>query len=255
VPDKTEKNGALDVTPENRLAKPSNAKELNVALSGLAIVAAIAFDLGGAQLHLPAAIALALLPGVLIFLVHRKPLVYAISKPKSDPRTDLSIAFTACGLGLVLGDGNVHFVDISTVVGYAALVALLCSMGVLSSIPQNSPLLGVMVGTLCIAGAYGWGLAAAVDSVPDKSAPASYTTTVRDKHEVHGRGTSYYLYLAPWGPIEGINHVRVSRSMYEGAFIGELVCLELRPGILHAEWYQLVACTSSRTGRCCRRMG
>jgi hypothetical protein len=66
----------LDATPEDGLAKPSNAKELNVALSGLANVDAIAFGLGGAQLHLPAAIALALLPGVLIFLVHREPLVY-----------------------------------------------------------------------------------------------------------------------------------------------------------------------------------
>jgi hypothetical protein len=243
VPDKAEKNEGLLATPEDKAAKPSNAKELNVALSGLAIAAAIAFGLGGAHLHLPAAIALALLPGVLIFLVHREPLVYAISKPKGDPRTDLSIAFMACGLGLILGTGNVHFVDISTVMGYAALVALLCCMGVLSSTRENSQLLRVIVGTFFIAGAYGCGLAAAVDSVPDKSAPASYTTTVRDKHEAHGRGTSYYLYLAPWGPIEGVNHVRVSRSMYEGAFIGELVCFELRPGVLHAEWYQLVACT------------
>ena len=76
-----------------------------------------------------------------------------------------------------------------------------------------------------------------------KSAPESYATTVQDKHESHSRSTSYYLDLAPWGPIKRLNRVSVSRTTYEGAFIGDLVCLELRPGVLHVEWYQVVACT------------
>lgn len=243
MPDKIEEDQGLDATPEDSLAKLSSAKELNVALPGLAIAAAIAFGWGGVRLHSPAAVVLALLPGVLIYLVHREPLLYAIFKPKRDPRTDLGTAFIICGLGLILGTRDVHFVEVPTLLVYAALVALLCCAGVFSLAHQNSELLGASVAMLFVAGLYGWGLAATADAVLDKSTPESYATTVQDKHESHGRSTSYYLDLAPWGPIQGLNDVSVSRTTYEGAFIGELVCLELRRGVLHVEWYQVVACT------------
>jgi hypothetical protein len=242
VPDKIERDQELDATPEDRLAKLSSAKELNVALSGLAIVAAVAFGLGGVRLHLLAAVVLALLPGVLIYLLHREPLFYAIFKPKRDPRTDLGIAFVICGLGLILGTRDLHFVEVSTLLVYAVLVALLCCAGVFSSARQNPELLRATVAMLFVTGAYGWGLAAAADAVLDKSAPGRYATTVQGMHESHGRSTSYYLDLAPWGPIQRLNDVSVSRTTYEGAFIGEPVCLELRPGVLHVEWYQVVAC-------------
>jgi hypothetical protein len=242
--EKSEEHGAM---PEDRLAKLAAAKQLNFALSGLAIAAAIAFGLGGARLHLPAAMVLALLPAVLIYLVHREPLLYAILKPKRDPRTDLGIAFIVCGLGLSLGNRDGHFVEMPILLEYAALVALLCCAGIFSSARRNPQFLGAMALMLFVAGAYGWGLVATADVVLDKSAPASYTTAVQDKHESRGRSTSYYLELAPWGPLQR-NDVRVSRTTYEGASIGDPVCLELRPGVLHVQWYQVVAC-AERTGR------
>jgi hypothetical protein len=132
---------------------------------------------------------------------------------------------------------------------------VLCCAGVFSSARRNSELLGTAAALLFFTAVYGWGLAATADAVLDKSAPGSYATTVQGMHESHGRSTSYYLELAPWGPIQRLNNVSVSRTTYEGAFIGELVCLELRPGALRVEWYQVVACTGQSAGRYCRQMG
>ena len=164
MPDKIEKNQKLDATPEDRLA---SAKELNVALLALAIAAAVTFGLGG-WLHLLAAVVLALLPGVLIYLVHREPSLYAIFKPKRNPRTDLGLAFMICGLGLIFGARDVHFIDVPTLLVYAALVALLCCAGVFSSVRRSSELLGATVAILLVAGANGWGLAATADAVLDE---------------------------------------------------------------------------------------
>ena len=240
--DKIGQNQDLGATPEDRLAKLATAKQLNFGISMLAIAAALAFGFGGSAFHLPSAIVLALVPAVLIYLVHREPLLYAIFKPKRDPRTDLVIAFMACGLGLIFGNHGVHFVTTQVLLEYAALIALLCCAGIFSSAQQNPQFWGAMLGMLFIAGALGWGLAAAADSVLDKSAPAGYATTVVHKHASHGRSTTYYLDLAPWGPIQGRNDVSVSPSTYSNTSIGDQVCLELRPGMLHVQWYQVVSC-------------
>jgi hypothetical protein len=245
VLDEIEQNQELGATPEERLARLAGAKRMNIGLSALAIVAALAFCFGGAQLHVPSAIVLAAIPAALIYLVHRDPLLYAIMKPKRDPRTDLSIAFIASGLGLLFGNHSVHFVETAVMLEYAGLIALVCCAGIYSAARRNPQFWGAMIGMLIFAGMYGWGLAAAADSVPDKSAPTSYTTTVVNKHESHGRSTSYYLDLAPWGPMQRPNDLSVSYSVYRDTAIGDPVCLELRPGALRVQWYQLVECSGS----------
>jgi hypothetical protein len=245
VLDEIEQNQELGATPEERLARLAGARRMNIGLSALAIVAALAFCFGGAQLHVPSAIVLAAIPAALIYLVHRDPLLYAIMKPKRDPRTDLSIAFIASGLGLLFGNHSVHFVETTVMLEYAGLIALVCCAGIYSAARRNPQFWGAMIGMLIFAGMYGWGLAAAADSVPDKSAPASYTTTVVNKHESHGRSTSYYLDLAPWGPMQRPNDLSVSYSVYRDTAIGDPVCLELRPGALRVQWYQLVECSGS----------
>jgi hypothetical protein len=192
--------------------------------------------------RLPSAIVLALLPVVLIYLVRQGPLLYGIFTPKRDPRTDLGIAFMACGLGLIFGNMGVHFVEKVSLLEYAGLVGLLFCAGIFSAARKNPQFWGAMLGMLFIAGAYGFGLAEAADTIPDQAKPASYSATIENKHETNGRSTSYYLDLGPWGPMQGANSLSVSESIYEGASIGDQVCLDLRPGVLRVQWYQVVAC-------------
>jgi hypothetical protein len=240
-----EQSQELGATPEERLAALNRAKQLNYGLTAVAIAGALGIWLGGASLRLPSAIVLALLPVVMIYLVRSGPLLYAIFKPKRDPRTDLGIAFVACGFGLIFGDSSFHFVEQLSLLEYAALVGVLFCAGIYSAARKNPQFWGAMIGMLFIAGAYGYGLAAAADTFPDHATPANFSVTVENKHETHGRSTSYYLDLGPWGPMQEANSLSVSESTYDGASIGDQVCLDLRPGVLRVQWYQVVACTGT----------
>jgi len=240
-----EQSQELGATPEERLAALSRAKQLSYGLTAAAIAGALSLGLGGTSLRLPSAIVLALLPVVLIYLVRQGPLLYGIFTPKRDPRTDLGIAFMACGLGLIFGNMGVHFVEKVSLLEYAGLFGLLFCAGIFSAARKNPQFWGAMLGMLFIAGAYGFGLAEAADTIPDQAKPASYSATIENKHETNGRSTSYYLDLGPWGPMQGANSLSVSESTYEGASIGDLICLDLRPGVLRVQWYQAVACAGT----------
>jgi uncharacterized membrane protein len=240
--DQIEQSEELGATPEDRLAKLGRARRLNIALSGVAAAAAFGFGLGGDALHVPAAIVLAALPAALVYLVRREPLLYAVFKPKRDPRTDLCIAFMACGLGLILGNADLHFVELVPLLEYAGVVGLLCCAGIFAAARRNPQFWGAMFGMLFVAGAYGYGLAATADTVLDQSTPAGYAATVQGKHVSHGRSTSYHLDLAPWGPMQWRNDVSVGYGIYKKISIGEVVCLEVHPGLLRVRWYRMVAC-------------
>ncbi|MGB9146368.1 MAG: hypothetical protein WCC14_11135 [Acidobacteriaceae bacterium] len=230
---------------EDRQVKLAEAQQLNFVLSALGIAAALGFWLGGAVLHLPSAVVLAVLPAVLIWLVQREPQLYAIAKQRGDPRTDLGVAFVVCGTGLLLGNHDIHFAGRQMLLECAGLIGLLCCAGVFSAARQNPRFWSTMLGTFVLAGMYGWGLIAAIDSVPDKSAPAYYQTMVADKYESHGRGTSYHLVLAPWGPIQEPDALTVSDAIYERAVIGGRLCIEAHPGVLYLPWYRIVECDES----------
>lgn len=232
--------------PEDLKVSLAAAQQANFALSALGVVAALVFRLGGATLHLPSAVVLALLPGVLIYLVQHEPMLYAIAKPnRRDPRTDLTFGFMACGIGLILGIGDIHFAETQTLLKCAGLVGALCCAVIFTAARNNPGFWSTMLGALFFAGVYGWGLVAAADIVPDRSAPAYYTTTVINKFESYHRGTHYNLVLAPWGPIEEPKDLTVSDEIYDGALVGGQVCLALHPGLLYVEWYRIVSCDNT----------
>lgn len=242
VLDEIEQNQELGATPEERLGALANAKKWNIVFTVVAIAAALAFGLGSGLLRNTTGLLLAVIPVQMIYMVHRGPLLYGIFKPKRDPRTDLSIVFITCGLGLLYGNLNNHFVQISTLLEWAALVTILCCAGIFSSARRSTQMWGSLFAMLLLGGLYGWGLAATADTVPDRATPETFATTVVDKHETHGRSTSYHLDLAPWGPEQEQNEVTVSHSAYDNASIGDSVCLELHPGVLHVQWYRVVGC-------------
>lgn len=235
----------IDAQMESRR---NDAQTVNIALSGLAVAAGLAFWLGGAIFHLTSVIVMALVPVPIIYLLNSKPQLYTFGKPRrnsTDPRTDLIYAFMACLFGLILGDGDVYFAGNDLLLKCAVLMGAL--FGVTLFVPlRRSPQFWFSIFIIpLLGGFYGWKLAGAVDSLPDKSPPAHYSATVVDKNESQGRGTSYHLTLAPWGPVQGADSLTVSHAVYDSAIIGNPVCLELHPGLLHLQWYRMVACDDS----------
>ena len=241
--DEIEKQESLGATPEQRLAAVKRARLWNLCVTSVAVAAAVGFNLAEGNLRIFSAAILALVPVVVQFLVHREPLLYAIFKPRRDPRADLGIAFMASGVGLLLGARNVEFISMKPLLPYILLGSLVCAMVVYGANRSSAQVWGVMIAALFFAIMYGYGLAVAVDTLADQSKAASFVATITGKHTTSGsRTTTYYLNLEPWGPIQKPNVLTVSRDFYQAAAPGDGVCLDLHAGALRVPWYKLVNC-------------
>jgi hypothetical protein len=232
----------LGATPEERLAALANAKTWNVFAIIVTIAAAAALYWGEPPFRLPAAVVLALAPLAAIFLVQRSPLLYAVFKQKSDPRADLSFVFFASGFGLVFSTRELHFVSMQPLLMIAASVAIILFAALYISARNGFAVPGTLVAFLFISAFYGYGLAVTVDTLPDQSPPTHFAAQVVGKHVSRGRSTTYYLYLAPWGPIQGTDRISVPSAIYDRAIEGRQVCLELHAGALRIPWYKPVDC-------------
>lgn len=232
----------LGATPEERLNALKQAKQVNIALSVLAIVAGLVSLVYQGSVRLIAAVVLALVPVMALYLLKSDPLLYAVGKPKRDPRTDLTVAVFVSGFGLMLAGVAVHFASYKPLLEWGTLVAA-AYIFAFSAFTQKGPRVPAFLLIMFIyGGMYSSGLVMTADTLLDHAPSTTYATSVVGEHETHGRSTSYFLDLAPWGPFTGPNKLSVSRSEYSRAPIGKAICLELHPGYLHAPWYTRVEC-------------
>ena len=243
--DEISHDAELGSTPEERLNALKQAKAISFAIIATSVAAAAGLGLGAANLHLLSATFLALVPVAALLLMQRSPLLYAVFKKKTDPRAELSIALIIAGMGLFLGMRNLHFVSMQPILLMAVPVALVYFASFFNSARKNSSPIGSLYGLLIFAGLYSYPLVVLADTLLDTAKPVSYTVPITGKHTVRGKSTTYYLELAPWGPIQNQDKIRVSSSLYRDAQPGDQICLNLRPGRLHVPWYQLVNCPST----------
>jgi hypothetical protein len=215
---------------------------LNIALSIVAIAVAIAYFVSQGSIKLLLAGFLAVVPFAVLYLINSEPLLYALGKPKKDPRADTIFAFLASAIGLMMGGITVKFVSLVPLLMWMALVlVVLCgaffAMGQKGPRAQGAVLLPLIFGAM-----YAFGLIAIADTQLDKGTPTNYRTQVLDKHITRGKSTSYYLDLAPWGPFAQAKSLNVPIRVYDSTELGDTVCLVLHPGALHAAWYKRVEC-------------
>lgn len=233
----------LGATPQERRDALSRAKRMNIAAWVIDGAAAAGFVWGPPQYRLAAMLILALAPVAAAYVLYRQPLLYGVFKAKSDPRGDVSPLLMISGFGLLMGAADVNFISTQMLLPFIGIGALVLLVLYYPGARRSPRLAGTLVGLVVLSGFYGWGLAAGVDTAADKSAPQSYTAQVLGGHVVHGKSTSYYLELEPWGPYETVeNQMKVSAATYYAARQGEIVCLALHRGALRIPWYELVAC-------------
>jgi hypothetical protein len=106
----------------------------------------------------------------------------------------------------------------------------------------NSGARNVWAALVMFAGFYGYGVIAAADVVFDNSAAEPYSAVVVGGHVSRGRSTTYYLRLAPWGPIDHEKDVSVNYTVYHHAHLGDAVCATLHNGSLRAPWFRVASC-------------
>ncbi len=238
----------LGATPEDRLKALRRAKEWNIGLSAVAVAAAIAALIPNTGWQNPAVVALALVPAAVLYLLARDPLLYAVGKSKRDPRTELSIALFASGIGLFFLGMRTSFVSFLPLLPSVATVAaafLFCFYVFGRKGPRMQ---GFHALVFMCAAFYSIGLIAASDTLPDHGKPTDYAAQVIHKHYVSGKSDTYYLDFGPWGPFSGANKVSVPYSVYKATRPGSTVCFEVHPGALKAAWFQRVACEGLETG-------
>ncbi len=232
----------LGATPQERLDALATAKTWSIFSLIVAVTTAIGLNFGPSALQLPSALVLALVPVAVLFLVQRSPLLYAIFKPKSDPRAEMSFALMVASFGFILRIHGFELVSIQPLLLIIVVVALAYGAMLYTSTRKVSAVRGRLFGLLFFVALYSYGLAEVADTLPDNSAAKIYSVTVIDKHISSGRSTTYYLRLEPWGPFQTPNQVRVSSREYGETNPGDQICLGLHPGSLHAPWYQTVPC-------------
>jgi heme-degrading monooxygenase HmoA len=233
----------LGSTPEERLNALKLAKTVSIAIIAVSVAAAVGLDFGARNLYLPSAAVLALVPVAAMLLMQRSPLLYAVFKKKADPRADLSIALMIAGFGMFLSGRNLHLVSVQPLLLMAVPVALVYIASFFNSARKSSSSIATLYGLVVFAVLYSYPLVVLADTLLDTAKPASYTVPVTGKHMVRGRSTTYYLDLAPWGPLQNPNKISVSSSFYRDAQPGDQICLDLHPGRLHAPWYQRIDCS------------
>jgi hypothetical protein len=223
-----------------------NAKLVMYALSALAVIASFLAFRQTPSLFLPSVVVLWLLPLVGVGMLHRFPLLYGFFKQKADPRAELVpvIVIPAFGLLFAFSAGDsTHIIHSNQILIWIAVIFIAFVAAMLQPALNSVNRLGAIIGILVIGGLYSVGVIHTADTVPDHSIPQPFQAQVLDMHVSHGRSTSYYLSLAPWGPMTSVSNVDVSPRTYNQVQVGDYVCLGLYPGFLHAPWYTLTSCT------------
>ncbi len=242
--EKIDQDQELGETPEERRSALLRAKRITIAAWVVDGGVAAAFVWGPAEYRLAAMTVLALAPVVAAYLIYRQPLLYGIFKAKSDPRGEVSPLLPISGIGLLLGAARVNFISVGLLAPFIA-TGTLTSLVMFYPAARRSPRFATILVGLCLLSVlYGWGLAASTDTAADRSIPQTYTAEVLGGHVSRGsRSTSYYLELEPWGPYVEVNtQMQVSGKMYFATQPGDIVCLALHAGALHAPWYEAVKC-------------
>lgn len=242
--DTIKQDAELGATPEERIQALATAKTLAIFLLVVVIAAAAALMFGDPWLQIPSAIVLAIAPAAILMMVSRSPMLYAVFKPKKDPRAELAFVLMVIGFSFLIKIGGIHVVTLTPLLPVMAILAIFFLLPVFLSNRGGPNQFGRIIGVILFAGFYGYGLTIAADELLDHGTVSPYRATVVGKHESHGRSTSYTLDLAPWGPVETANKIGVSASVYGRTDIGDQVCLNLHPGSLHVQWYSLVDCVS-----------
>jgi hypothetical protein len=208
-----------------------------VAIAGVAA--------GGAELFLssaPTAAAAVVLAALSLAAALWTPELYEVTGRRGVRGFNPLLAAPAC-LVCVAG-GLSHFLSVAPLV-LAGVAGAVAAVGA-AAFRWNRPGLAgrfQFAAVMALAGAtLGYGAPALADVRFDAAPAQAYRATVDSMHVKQGRGATFYLQLAPWGPLTDENTVTVSRSLYNQLNPRDQVCIGLHPGLLGMPWFDVRLC-------------
>lgn len=209
---------------------------------------AAAFVLPGAYLFLPDPdhLLLAMMlaaPWAAVGLVWRFRPLYQFDGRRSDPRPTLVHLLVLPGFALAIGVG---LAGVSPV-HWQALLPLTCggALALTGAAVSVDPRLTrqpvSIIAMVLLTAPYGGGAGMQLNVRLDSSVAQVYPVKVISKEVHHSAksGDSWYLRLAPWGPVTQPRSFRVPYVRYRATHTGEVVCVLLHAGALGIPWYRL----------------
>ncbi|HTV13489.1 MAG TPA: hypothetical protein VME68_02165 [Acidobacteriaceae bacterium] len=237
----------LGATPEERMQALPRAKAVFVSACVAAGAAAIGYSFAPAAWRLGCFAVLALIPVVACFLLYRSPALYALGKNRADPRADLTLLLLISGFGLFFRGIGLNYVSSEPLLADGVLVCVVFLIAFFPAAMRGGQLMRALVPLCMIAGFSACGLVTGLNTVIESAPPVTFAAIVAGKHVRHGKSTTYYLTLEPWGPFAEPRSMQVSAARYEESIEGQTVCVLLHQGYLRVSWYEPVDCPQSPT--------
>jgi len=185
------------------------------------------------------------------YMYHYKGLI-AINTYKGSPLPSLFLAVCAPAFLLFITTGvNIHIQDTTHMWLPAITTGLLMGLFLVVTARRGVPGTNIaatsaaaLLYMFCIP-LYSYGTVLNLDTRLDNSRPVHFETEVLFKRLSRGKSTSYYLQLAPWGPVHSTKEVSVGRDLYYRTDINSKVTITLKKGWLDIPWYTISEVTSS----------
>lgn len=235
----------LGATPEERLGALARARRQNIALVVLVAAVAAGFDFGSSAWIQPCGAAVALAPVATAWLCWRWPLFFAVFKRRQDPRAETSYGLLIAAFALLIHMGQFHFLSLEPLLPGMALLAMM-TVAAYYRAARSGYGNRVVLAIVFLAALSAYGTLTMMDACFDGSPGEHYSTTVMGSRVSRGRSTTYYLRLAPWGPVATAQDVSVPASLYHSTATGDTVCLDLHPGRFKAPWFRVLDCSASQ---------
>ena len=126
------------------------------------------------------------------------------------------------------------------IIGVVALVlSVLGGTAMRAALAEEPQKAWAIVLLVVFSAGYSFGLVVFSNCYYDHSEAQVIRVRVTDKQVIHGKSTSYYLVLSPWGKYVDGNKVSISRSFYNSTNVEDTVSIHLNKGKWGIPWYRL----------------
>ncbi|HTW50153.1 MAG TPA: hypothetical protein VMD92_19500 [Acidobacteriaceae bacterium] len=242
--EKISEDQELGATPEERMEALTRARTFFKAVAVFAVVAGLGYNLAPMPWRLWCFAVVAIMPVLACFLLYRSPVLYTLGKSRADPRVDLLVLLLIAGFGLFIRGMRVEYVSSGPLVEDGIIVGIVFLVAFFRPATRGGQP-GILIPLCLFTAIFAFGLVTGANSVADPAPPQTFRAIVAGKHVTHGKSTTWYLTLGPWGPFSQLKDMRVSHARYDATSGGDTVCVLLHPGYLHAAWYEAADCPES----------
>jgi hypothetical protein len=217
------------------------ARLQSLAMLAVAVAAALVINLAPEAFPGTCAAILIIAPFAATYMCMQAPTLFATFKKKSDPRAEMCYVLIVASFGLLFSLREVHFVSLTPIVPVMVIAGLAVAFTNYRCMKDGAAP-GAFIGVVLLSALYAFAAVAVLDSTFDQNRTKRYSSDVVGQHMSNGRRTTYYLRVAPWGPIELERDVSVPSRIYSSTRVGDTICFDLGEGRVNAAWFRVVPC-------------